>query len=77
MSVVVRTRDTRVVAGTLASAACPTFVGSLLTWFSGGETEWGYWFGLGIALYGIAIALHGSNFVFQLFREASGEKPAV
>ena len=61
----------------LASASCPTFVGSLLMWFSGSETEWGYWFGLGIALYGVAIALHGSSFVFQLFREASVEKPAV
>jgi hypothetical protein len=61
----------------LASAACPAFVGSLLMWFSGSEAEWGYWFGLGIALYGVAIALHGSNFVFQLFHEASVEKPAV
>ena len=59
----------------VASAACPAFVGFLLMWFSGGEPVWGYWFGLGIAVYGVAIALHGTNFVLQLFREAASGKP--
>src|SRR5436189_260311 len=59
------------VAFVLASGACIVLVGLLLMWFSGGGAKWGYWFGVGIALYGAALALHGSSFVLRLFREAS------
>ena len=59
------------VAFVLASGACIVLVGLLLMWFSGGGAKWGYWFGVGIALYGAALALHGSSFMLRLFREAS------
>ncbi len=72
-----RARRSSALVFVLASAACPLFVGMLLMWFSGGETEWGYWFGVGIAVYGLALALHGSNFVLRLFREVSASDQAA
>jgi hypothetical protein len=29
-----------------------------------------YWFGFGIVVYGVAVALHGGTFVVRLFRRA-------
>jgi len=58
------------VAFTLASSTCTAVVGLLLMSFSG-ETQWGYWFGVGILVYAGAIAFYGSAFVLRLFREVS------
>ena len=38
----------------------------LATWSE--TTEWGYWFGLGIIVYALAIAIHGASFYLRLFR---------
>ena len=60
------------VAFVLASGACVVLVGLLLM-ASSGTMAWGYWFGMGIVMYGGAYALHGSTFVLRLFREASAQ----
>jgi hypothetical protein len=52
----------------LAGAASYSIVGILLMFLSSYKSEWGYWFGLGIVLYGIAIAFYGSLSIFRAFR---------
>jgi hypothetical protein len=54
----------------LAGAASYSIVGILLMIMSNSESEWGYWFGLGILLYGVAIALYGSLSIIRVFRSA-------
>jgi hypothetical protein len=40
-----------------------------------GPTEWGYYAGFGIVVYGVALAMHGSSNLRRLFRRAA--VPAV
>lgn len=53
----------------LGSAALNAFVGVLLMCFSRGETDTGFWFGMGIVLYGATIAIYGSISVLKVFRK--------
>lgn len=62
-----RTRLQRVLAFLWGGAASIGLAGVLLVIWS--ETfEWGYWFGIGIILYALAIAGHGASFYLRLFR---------
>jgi hypothetical protein len=54
----------------MAAAASYAIVGVLLMLLSNSNSEWGYWFGLGILLYGSAIALYGSMSILRVFRSA-------
>jgi hypothetical protein len=57
----------------LAAAASYAIVGILLMCLSGSESEWGYWFGLGIVLYGLTIAIYGSASILRVFRMSAGD----
>ena len=35
------------------------------------STDWGFWLGVGIVLYGVSIAFYGTLFVRRLFKQAS------
>jgi hypothetical protein len=62
-----RTSLQTVLAFVWGGAAFVGLAGVLLATWS--ETfEWGYWFGIGIILYALAIAIHGASFYLRLFR---------
>jgi hypothetical protein len=46
-------------------------------WLSGSPETSTYWFGVGIVIYGFAIAGHGTAFVIRLFRRVRGGVTAV
>ena len=52
----------------LASATAVALVGAFEVLLSD-ELEWGYWFGMGLVLYALVVALHGSLHVRRLFRQ--------
>jgi hypothetical protein len=60
-----------ITAGTFALIA-----GLVLMWLAG-SSSWGYWFGLGVAGYGLAMAGHGSNYVVYVFRRAAASASLV
>lgn len=62
---------------TSASSATIVLAGATLCVLEGSPRLWGYWFGLGIAAYGLAIGVHGTAFVIRLFREARELSPAA
>lgn len=70
-----RTRRRTALGFVLSSGALAMLAGVVLMWLSG-VPSWGYWFGVGIASYGLAIAGHGSAFVVRLFRRASAAAAA-
>ncbi|MFA5205538.1 MAG: hypothetical protein WC708_14175 [Lentisphaeria bacterium] len=35
------------------------------------ERDWGFWYGVGIVVYGVAIMLHGSLYFWRLFKRAT------
>jgi hypothetical protein len=46
--------------------------GVLMVELSGGpEVDWGYWFGLGIVLYAIVMAVYGVRFQVRLFKSVA------
>ena len=53
-----------------ASAAFVVVAGLVLMWLSGTSGAASFWFGVGIVLYGVAIAVHGAAFIIRLFRRA-------
>ncbi len=59
----------------LAAAASYAIVGILLMFLSS-ESEWGYWFGLGIVLYGLTIAIYGTASILRIFRIAASDNPS-
>ena len=61
----------------LGGAAFVVVAGVVLMWLSGSPGAPSYWFGVGIVIYGCAIALHGSLFIVRLFRRARLAAPAV
>jgi hypothetical protein len=69
-----RGRRAAALAFTWAASAVLALLGSLLMDLSGPEA-WGYWFGFGIVVYALAIALHGTSFIVRIFRQAGA--PAV
>jgi hypothetical protein len=64
-----RGRRGAALAFTWAAAGALLLLGWLLMGLSG-PAEWGYWFGLGIVAYALAIALHGTSFIVRIFRQA-------
>ena len=54
----------------LSAAACPLLIGCLAIALSRGPEDWGYWFGWGLACYGIVLGLYGCLFATKLFRRA-------
>ncbi|HKW10864.1 MAG TPA: hypothetical protein VJO33_10845 [Gemmatimonadaceae bacterium] len=58
------------IAFTCGGGLCITVAGALTMWLSG-PAQWGYWAGSGVAVYGLAIAGHGSAAVVRWFRKAA------
>jgi hypothetical protein len=54
----------------IASGTFALIAGVVLMWLTG-SSSWGYWFGFGIAIYGLAIGGHGSVYVLRVFRRAA------
>jgi hypothetical protein len=42
----------------------------VLLFYPRASTDWGFWIGVGIVLYGVSIALYGTLFVRRLFKQA-------
>jgi hypothetical protein len=72
-----RTRRASAVGSVLGGAAAVIVAGVVLMWLSGSNGAPSYWFGVGLALYGVVVAVHGSLFVFRLIRRARMSAPAV
>jgi hypothetical protein len=45
--------------------------GSLILLSSNGQLDWSFWFGLGVAFYGLAVGFAKSLYVLQIHREAA------
>ncbi len=58
------------IAFVTAGGALTAGTGVFLAWLSG-PTQWGYYGGIGIIAYGLAMAVHGTTFLKRLFRKAS------
>jgi len=59
-------------------ASCsPLPVGILLLLSSNGRLDWSFWFGLGIAVYGLSVGLTKSLYVLRIHREAASSSQAV
>ena len=54
----------------LSGASFVLVAGVVLMWLSGSRGAPSYWFGIGIVIYGLAVAVHGSMFIVRLFRRA-------
>jgi hypothetical protein len=59
----------------LSGAAASALVGVLLVAVSGGADQWAFWVGVGVIVYAMAIAMHGSAFVGRLFRSVDPARP--
>ena len=66
-------------AGRLSEALLLGGVSATLIFLAGGlllilspnpQENWGYWFALGLMIYGLAILLYRSMFLYRLFRRA-------
>jgi hypothetical protein len=66
-----RSTKRQALGSVIASAAFIVLAGSVVMMFYHSSYDWGYWLGLGIITYGLAMALHGSNWVLRLFRKAT------
>src|SRR5512132_741690 len=51
------------------AGACVAVAGATLCTLEG-PSHWGYWFGLGVIVYGAAMAVHGTAFILRLFKSA-------
>ncbi len=51
--------------------------GILLLLSSNGRLDWSFWFGLGIAVYGLSVGLTKSLYVLRIHREAASSSQAV
>ena len=66
-----RGRLSHALAGTLISSALVALAGSVLIALCPGPAEdWGFWFGIGIVTYAVALLVHGSLFHWRLFANA-------
>jgi hypothetical protein len=61
----------------LSGASFVVVAGVVLMWLSGWSEAATYWFGFGIVIYGVAIALHGTVFIVKLFRRVRVSARAV
>lgn len=63
-------RPRAVYGGVLTAAACTLLCGAVLLFFyPDPETDWGFWFALGLMTYALAMAVHGCHFYRRLFRQ--------
>ena len=62
--------------GTWASAAFIALQGSVLIFFYPNQDQWAFWFGCGILLYALIIALWGTVYTVRLFRSLESQTPA-
>ena len=72
-----RSKMSQALMSVLASAGFIILAGAVvLMFYSSPSSEWGFWLGLGIITYGIALVVHGSLWVVRLFRKAglAGQK---
>jgi hypothetical protein len=76
----------RAVAGTrrgvaelfvLAAAACPIVVGLITMRASREVAPFAFWAGFGVAMYGVALAIHRSTFIGRVRRMAGLNTPAL
>ena len=70
LGVAARSRLRTALAFLLSGASFVVLAGLVLMWLSGSRDAASYWFGIGIVIYGLAIALHGTVFIVRLFRRA-------
>lgn len=64
-------------AGVLVSAAFIALLGLVLLFLSPDPDEdWGFWVAVGIMVYALAIALHGTSFCFRIFKMAGSPETA-
>jgi hypothetical protein len=62
---------------TVTSGMFIILAGLVLLVLSGGQTSWGYWFAIGIILYGIAMAFYGSLFTARIFQRVHARRQAL
>ena len=56
-----------------ASAVIVVLAGAVIVLFYPSPSDdWGFWIGLGVALYGVVIGIYGSGWLVRLFRRAAG-----
>jgi len=77
LSVAAKSRLTTALGFVLSGALFVVVAGLTLIWLSRSPETGSYWFGVGIVVYGIAIAIHGGGFVVRLFRRVQSGAPAV
>src|SRR5262245_5833640 len=73
LSVAAKSRLTTALGFVLSGAMFVVVAGAVLVWLSESPDVSTYWFGVGIVLYGVAIALHVGGFVVRLFRRAQSD----
>ncbi len=61
----------RALAFVLAAAAFAALSGVVVMWLSHPSAPGAYWFGAGMLLYAVAIAVHGSTFIDRVFQDAT------
>jgi hypothetical protein len=72
-----KTRLVTALGFVLGGAAFVISAGAVLMWLSGSSGVPSYWFGVGVALYGVVMAVHGSFFVLRLIRRRRRADQAV
>jgi hypothetical protein len=77
LSIAAKTRLRTALGFVLSGALFMVTAGLVLVWLSGSAELPSYWFGVGIVVYGVAIAIHGGGFVVRLFRRAHSGAPAA
>ena len=66
-----RSKMSQALMSVLASGGFIILAGAVVLMFYGSpSSDWGFWLGLGIVTYGIALSLHGSLWTVRLFRKA-------
>ena len=66
-----RSRLSRAVLGVAASSFFIVLAGGVILFFySSPDNDWGFWIGMGVVLYGVAMGLYGTHWMVRLFRKA-------
>ena len=77
LSAAAKTQLSTALGFVFAGAIFVVAAGAILVWLSGSANNPSYWFGIGIVVYGTAIAVHGGSFVVRLFRRVRSGALAV
>jgi len=75
LRVAARSQRRTALAFLISGAAFIVIAGVVLMWLSGSMRVPSFWFGVGIVIYGVGMALHGTAYVVRLFRQASVAAP--